>query len=276
VLDCDGQKLTVLLSANVISAPVNTRASGGVVVTMTDISERKRAEEALRRAHDKLAHEVAQRTAELTELSHHLLRVAEEERAHLASELHDEVGGILVALSLRLQRLSRDIPASLSASLVDASQLIQELKESQRRIVNSLRPLLLDTQGLAPAIEQHVSVWGDRTGVRVQVELSAGELPLGCDESLALFRVCQEALNNVAKHALANQVLVRLVDDANGVRLLVEDDGIGLPLTPGLVGRAHGLLGIRERLRAVGGSVVIRSGSPGAGTTVDAWLPRQP
>ena len=112
--------------------------------------------------------------------------------------------------------------------------------------------------------------------MRVRTEVSAKELPLGCDESLALFRVFQEALNNVAKHASASQVLVRLEDDANGVRLVVEDDGIGLPLTPGLIGRAHGLVGIRERLRAFGGSVAIGTAPGGAGTTLDAWLPGPP
>ncbi len=267
--------VTVLLSAG----PVLDRQGNvlGIVVTMTDIEDRKRAENALREAHDELAVKVVERTAELTNLSHHLIDVAEEERASVARELHDDMGGILTALSMQLSQLNGLIHSSPSqaAELTrGALQLVKDIADSQRRIVNNLRPVMLDTFGLNETVRHYVETWRKHTGIATVVETPAAPIPLGATESLAMFRVLQESLTNVAKHARAASVSVALVVDEWRVTMTIEDDGVGIARELLQKPTSHGIVGMRERLSSVGGTLIVTSCDGRQGTRVDAWISR--
>ena len=268
------QRFTVLLSAG----PVVDRGGQvfGVLVTMTDIEERKRAENVLREAHDQLAAKVIERTAELTHLSHHLMDVAEEERASIASELHDDMGGILTVLSMQLSKLQTVLPQSpeQAAELAQtAMDLVKEITASQRRIVNNLRPVMLDSFGLNEALRQHVQAWHVHTGTRVDIHVPSKTVPLTANESLALFRVLQESLTNVAKHARATSVTVALGQDERSVTLVIEDDGIGTSAETLDKINSQGIIGMRERVSRFGGWLFVSRREGSKGTRVQATIP---
>ncbi len=169
----DGNRVTVLAHANPFLDDSGNLL--GAVNVLVDITARKRAEESLRDAHDELAHKVVERTAELTELSHHLMEAAEEERAKLAGELHDEMGSLLTVLSMRLGRLGVRLPATAPDLLAEHEQLIDLVRSmvaSQRRLVENLRPLLLDSFGLGVALNRYVEDWSRNTGIPADVAIA--------------------------------------------------------------------------------------------------------
>ena len=230
--------------------------------------------------------QVDERTLELRRLAEHLDRGSEEERRHLARELHDELGQGVSALRLTLatarRRFERD-PASIRANLDDLDDLVRRVAVSTRDALTHLRPRVLDDVGLVAAAEwlvQSTERHGELT-IALRVE---GDEPRGAPAeadpgeraadplSLAAFRILQEALTNVLRHAGARRVEVTLTLGP-GVALQVDDDGVGLPLgaTPG---RGLGLIGMRERARALGGSVVVEP-RPGGGTRVRCHLPAE-
>jgi PAS domain S-box-containing protein len=248
----------------------------GAVNVLVDISARKRAEEALREAHDQLAEKVIARTVELTELSHHLFRVAEAERAKLAGELHDDMGSLLTVLSMRLGRLKEQLQE-------DAPQLVAEQQEvidllhatvsAQRRIVASLHPVLLDSFGLSVALRNHVEDWSKNSGMPVELELPSDLPPLHAEVALTLFRITQESLTNAAKHAHASGVRVSLRVTEKEIKLRIEDDGKGVAPERLQQPSSHGILGMRERLLQFGGQLSVEPGARGRGTRVNATLP---
>ena len=248
----------------------------GAVNVLVDISARKQAEEALREAHDQLAEKVIARTVELTELSHHLFQVAEAERAKIASELHDDMGSLLTVLSMRLGRLKeqlQDVAPELVAEQQEVIDLLHATVGAQRRIVASLRPVLLDSFGLAVALQNHVEDWSKNSGVPVELDLPSDLPPLQAEAALTLFRITQESLTNAAKHACASgvQVSLRIMDKE--ISLCIEDDGKGIAPERLQQPSSHGILGMRERLLQFGGQLSIEPGAQGRGTRVAATLP---
>lgn len=199
------------------------------------------------------------RTAQLEELTRLLLRAQEDERGRIARELHDEAGQILTAVKIELDLDGRK----------EASEMVARALDQVRNLSNLLRPTVLDDLGLAPALRGLVDDFGRRT--RLGVELSGEEgLPGFAPElQVVIYRVVQEGLTNVARHAGASRAWVALEAHAGEVRVRVQDDGRGVAgaLVPHL-----GLLGMRERVTALGGSLTVTN-RPGEGLCVEAVLP---
>jgi signal transduction histidine kinase len=270
----DGRRLTVLAHANPIYD--DTGELVGAVNVLVDITDRIQAEKVLRGARDELAKMVSERTAELTKLSQHLFQVAEDEKAKLAAEVHDDFGSILTLLSLKLSDMGKrlaDAGPDLIAEHQDVARLLRNLIDSQRRIVGSLRPVLLDSFGLGLAVRHHVEDWAKNTGLDVQVDLPTVLPDLDPDLALALFRVIQESLTNIAKHARASRVRVTLTVGQSEIRLSVEDDGAGVSAGKLQDPNSYGMIGMRERIARFGGRLNVSLGAEGHGTRVVAVVP---
>jgi hypothetical protein len=181
----------------------------GLIGISTDITERKEAERALETANEALAATVAEQTAGLTELTQHLMRVAEEEKAKLAAELHDELGSLVTAIMLDAELVLRDLPA-VAPKLVERQKTIVELARRaaglKRRIIEGLRPLLLEQFGLVPALRDYLRLWKATTGIATSEDFREDLVGLDEDAALALYRVAQESLTNIARHAGARNV----------------------------------------------------------------------
>lgn len=211
--------------------------------------------------------------ARLRELAASLQTVREEERTRIARELHDELGQSLTALRIDLGWL-RNRCAEVDGAgerLNSALALAERTVDAVRRISEDLRPRMLDDLGLAAAVEHYVGQFGERTGIACSLAMNRDEFDLDADRSTAIFRVMQEALTNVARHAQAANVAVRVDQSDGGIRLSVRDDGRGF--SEGESGKTLGLLGMRERVGALGGRLEIESG-PDQGTAVEAWIPK--
>ncbi len=221
-----------------------------------------------------LEEKILLRTAQVRQLAGHLEAVREAEKRAIARELHDDIGSSMTALSMVLEghfRRNADIPdVAKSADKVRA--LLKEVTHSTRRIQAGLRPNTLDSLGLVEAVRELVAEFSQRTQVVSTVELPDDDTAISAALQVPLFRMLQEALNNVAKHAAAGHVAVTLAHDAQEVVLTVKDDGVGI--TPERAGNTetHGLLGMRERAAYLDGSAVIES-QVGQGTTVTVRLP---
>lgn len=212
----------------------------------------------------------------LREIAARALNAAEEERRRIARELHDGTAQTLAALRvrLRLARAARE-DADRDAILEEVSDEIGAAMEEVRRIARGLRPPALDMLGLAPAIESHARSLAEATGIAVDVDVAPIAGLLSPEAELALYRVVQEALSNVVRHAEATRVRVRLRARPGLVEALVEDDGRGFSVRDAMSGGPSGLglFGMQERASYVGGRVEITS-EPGAGTRVLAMIPR--
>jgi PAS domain S-box-containing protein len=224
---------------------------------INDITERKRAEEALRDAH------------------HRLQKAQEEERKRIAREIHDELGQQLTMLRFGLVKLaqSEQLPsAELRNQVRTMIQPVDTTIDTVRRIATALRPAILDDLGLAAALEWLVTDFRAKTDTPCDVSL--GPVPAGLDDtrSLTLFRILQEALTNVARHAQATRVMVGLRQIGDALELEVRDNGRGLTEAQRASPAAVGLFGMQERALGVGGTVTIRS-RPNEGTTVTARIP---
>lgn len=222
------------------------------------------------------ASEVVQRAAELRALTAHLLLVQEEERKTVARELHDELGGTLSAVKMDIL-MGRDAAAKRNdeksvARLQRALSSIDSAIHFIRRLIEDLRPTLLDNIGLEAALRAMVDQFSERCGVKCEISLPAGELNLSSAQSTAVYRICQEALTNVMKYAKARQVTINLTSEGSVWTLQLADDGVGLATTQQQRSVSHGLLGMRERMVALGGSFDIR-GAAGQGTTLTAAFP---
>ncbi len=251
----------------------------GIIGVGTDITARKRTEIDLRDAHDELAREVSERTAELVELSHHLLRVTENEKAKLARELHDALGGTLTTLVLGVARLKLRFAAAApeqETSIAQVESTVHEIVAMTRRIIGGLRPVTLETLGLAATLQDHVEKWSRSTGVEVKLSVASELPPLSSDAALVAFRIVQEALTNVAKHAYATDVEVSVAQAPGRLEIAIEDNGVGIPAAAARRPRSHGLLGMRERAAGCGGTLVIGPGAHGRGTRVELAVPINP
>jgi PAS domain S-box-containing protein len=252
----------------------------GAVVTFNDITERKRTEQALQASHMELERRVHERTAELTaardglrRLSAHLNSVREEERAHISRDIHDDLGSSLTALQLDLNWLKQRLAAE-PALLTHVDRMLDvagTAMGSVRRILNDLRPGVLDHSGLWAALEYLLQDTQSRTGLRCGYSCSgeAERCRLGRDAEIAIYRIVQEVLTNVQRHAQATSVRLEARVEQGDLLLCVEDDGRGMqvPVQP----TSFGLLGMRERALALGGKLDITSRA-GAGTKVTLRL----
>ncbi len=230
--------------------------------------DRKYAEEALRHAHSRL------RT-----LSQQLLEVQEQERRRLARDLHDEVGQALTAIKMNLQTMERIANVEPIASTVtDTKAILDQLTQRVRDLSLDLRPSLLDDVGLVAAVRWYVKRQAERAGLahRVVAEDALSGLPAHL--ATLCFRVIQEAVTNVLRHAKASSVSVTIGHDSGGVRLCVQDDGIGFKVDQALDraarGDTMGLIGMQERINFAGGELTIDS-TPGGGTAVMASVPNE-
>lgn len=202
--------------------------------------------------------------------------IREEEKARLARELHDELAQSLTALKMDTLWVRDHAPfasGGVTAKLTEMVEMIDRTVAATRRMAADLRPLMLDDLGLVPAIEWLASNFMQRSGVPCTLFIN-DELELDLPEpyATAVFRIVQESLNNIAKHAVASQVTVTLDKTLETVRLRVQDDGCGFFSDGVRKPQSLGLLGLRERAQLLGGSAVIRS-ARGKGTTVEVSIP---
>lgn len=215
---------------------------------------------------------VEDKNEQIRALSARHMERLEEERAHIARELHDEAGQALIGIKLKLQVLSRGLPTELLATREQLDDMREEVNASTTMLKNlarRLRPPTLDHFGLDVALRQLADEFQHHTGISVLLDCPADLPRLASD--LAVFRVAQEAMTNAAKHATPTTVRLRLRLDDREVTFSVADDGVGFD--PALPTSGLGLLGIRERVTLAGGEVAIDS-APGEGTTVTARIPR--
>lgn len=221
-----------------------------------------------------LAERVHKRTAELTEITSHLVHAREDERARLARELHDEMGGLLTAIKLDFARLRRlpDMPQKALERLVAIESRLNEGIALKRRIIEHLRPSSLDQLGLVSALEILCSDMAEVLGVPVRADLE--EVSVGKGAELTLYRTAQEALTNIGKYAHCREVQVSMRQRGAEVQLTVRDDGRGFEPTQVPHGH-HGLLGMRVRLELHRGQLKVQS-TLGQGTTLTAELPVVP
>ncbi len=223
--------------------------------------ERARITEALR-----------EREARIAELSAHLLRVQEEERKRISRELHDETGQALMVIRLYLGMLESSAGVRARAKIRETLTVVDRTIEGIRRIIGRLSPLVLQELGLIAAIRKEAKDLAKTTGVKARVAVSddVGRLAPECEA--AVYRVVQEALHNVAKHAQAKTVNIHMLREAELVRLTIEDDGQGMSKTSGFSGRSFGLAGMRERIGMLGGTIKVSS-AKGKGTRIEVVVP---
>lgn len=239
-------------------------------------SLRLSAERALQESNDQLETLVAARTEQLSVLSRHLISVSEEEKARLARELHDEMGANLTAIGMALSTVGehlKDSHPAQAAALGCARKTLLQTVELKRRIIEDLRPSLLDNMGLAAALQSYCSDFARAAQLDCEALVEGDVDSAGPMHAIALFRIAQESLNNVAKYAQARHVVVHLAREGEGLALEVSDDGVGIPPDAMRRPKSHGLLGMRERALLLGGTLTVERGVNGQGTCVQAWVP---
>jgi signal transduction histidine kinase len=222
----------------------------------------------------RISEAVRERETRIAELSGHLLRVQEEERKRISRELHDETGQALMVIRLYLGMLETSSSGRSREKIRETLEVVDRTIEGIRRIVARLSPLVLLELGLVAAIRKEAKDLAKNAGVRVRVLIAddIGRLLPECET--AIYRVVQEALHNVAKHAQARNVTVQMVQQHGLARLSIEDDGQGISKI-GFTGRSFGLAGIRERISSLGGVVRISS-ARGKGTRIEVDVPMLP
>jgi PAS domain S-box-containing protein len=236
----------------------------GIVEDFKDISERRQWERELMESRERLR-----------ELACHLQDVREEQRSRIAREIHDELGQALTALRMDVHWLGRSLHESAPELLnkIEAmSNLIGGTVQSVRRICSELRPGILDDFGLVAAIEWQAEEFAKRTSIPCQISAAPAEIQLNRDLATAVFRIFQEALTNIVRHAKASRVDVGLKAQGGHFEMTVGDDGAGMQPEPSERGKSFGLIGIRERVRDFGGELFV-SGSPAGGTCVKISVP---
>jgi signal transduction histidine kinase len=234
--------------------------------------QQRRLKDVVQAERDRLEIEVAQRTAQLTELARHLQTAREDERNRLARNLHDELGSLLTSAKLDAARIKSRLGGTAPEALERLAHLVQTLNQSialGRSIIEDLRPSTLGNLGLVPTLEILAREFADQTGMAVHCSLSA--VRLNASAELMVYRLVQEAITNLGKYARAHHVWITLAARGGQVEVSVRDDGVGFD-TSAPTKAAFGLLGMRFRVEAEGGKLTLVS-SPGVGTQVFAELP---
>jgi signal transduction histidine kinase/CHASE1-domain containing sensor protein len=233
--------------------------------TLMDISERKQTVEALKRSQELLR-----------DLTAHQDRVKEDERKRIAREIHDELGQTLLALRIDVSMLDARTAKShprLNERVRDALNQLDATVKTIRTIINNLRPSVLDL-GLTAAIEWQVNEFRRRSGIACELVLSDTEYALDDERATTLFRILQESLTNVIRHANANRVLIELYRDGNRLVMKITDNGVGIYPERRKCGNSFGLIGVEERVHALHGEFRIDS-APGHGTVLTVFIPME-
>jgi two-component system sensor histidine kinase UhpB len=229
------------------------------VVVVRDITERKRAEEA----------------EHFKRLSKMLINFQEEERKRIARELHDQIGQVLTAIKLTLGLMIQDHPdfdSSLQEEIQESMTLVDSAMDDVRRISSSLRPAILDDFGLIPCIEHEIDFLVKKSNIKIDLVLKKLTERIPPQKEIALYRVVQEALTNIAKHSKATKAKVSLSKRGNKLSLRIQDNGKGFDVGSLRSTGGLGVLGMRERVAAVGGDFRLRS-RPGGGVILEVELP---
>lgn len=233
------------------------------LVLANEVTERYLAEERLKESYESIKR-----------LTEHLNSVREQERLHIAREIHDELGQLLTVLKMDVSWLNKKLqaaPEPVKEKLADLISLLDTTVKTVRRISSELRPSLIDDLGLVAAMEWHMEEFQKRSGIDCQARLPENELNLSDNVKIGLYRILQESLTNVARHSQAKKVVVKLQKTDNQLILTVEDDGIGFD-EANRNKKTLGLVGARERAEGLGGSYSIQ-GFPGQGTRVQVAIP---
>ena len=230
-----------------------------ILALVRDITERKAVEQRLH------------------ELSTHILDVREEEKARIAREIHDELGGTLTALKIDVHWLSRRLPArdetmALIERIKSISRRIDDAVSATRQIIDNMRPTILDDLGLLAAIEWQTAEFCKNTGVECRVSCIEDEANLDKQRSIALFRILQEALTNVSRHSGASRVEITFLHNESEVVLTVCDNGRGMRENHTSASKSYGMLGMTERIEQLGGKITFGN-PPDGGFCVEAFLP---
>jgi signal transduction histidine kinase len=219
--------------------------------------------------------ELNRQAEQLSALSAHLETVREDEKVRLARELHDEIGSQLTAVKLDLawvyERM-KDQPGAVREKIGEVIKMVQAAVQSQRRIINDLRPSILDDFGIGAAIQWQAREFSTRNKIPCEVILYDDEARLDPAQSVAVYRVLQEALTNISRHANATEVHLSLSRDEDIVAMEIRDNGIGITTEDQIKPGSHGLQGMIERVRQLGGSITI-AGEQGKGTAIEIQLP---
>ena len=244
-------------------------------LTVRQLRSKERETQQLAARQTELEQLVQDRTEELSELSTHLQSVAEQEKAALSRELHDELGGLLVAARMDVSWLEERLTSAdpeVRAHFRRVQEVLQSGVDIKRRVIESLRPTLLDNLGIVPALRWQVAEYCARAGLKHDERYPPGELRLTPQAAIVVFRIVQEALTNVLKHAHARAVEVALEIRPPWLLVRVRDDGIGVPLERLRVLRSHGLAAMRHRTRGLGGQWHVGRPVEG-GTQIEVRLP---
>ncbi len=254
-----------LIDVSISTAPIRD-ADGNIIGSMgilTDITEKKQTGVKLKNSLD-----------QLRALAAHLQTVREEERKKIARELHDESGQLLASVHIGLSEMERELPSTSQKKLAEVKDLLTQIEEHLRNLSHELYPSILDDLGLLPALQSLADKVSARTGIRINLEGSPNSRLRSSIET-TLYRTVQEALNNVARHANATTVKVRLLEADGLVHCSIQDDGVGFDVLTVLGHKAReslGLVAIRERVGALGGRMKINS-APNQGTELCVEIP---
>lgn len=232
----------------------------------------------------RLLEAVKEQRKQLRALNHRLTTVQEEKQKQLARELHDELGQALTAISINLVAIEEELPTSYRAKLGERLQdtilLVDQTLEQTRELSLNLRPIMLDELGLVPALRSYIKRYARRVNLEVKFEVIGLEQRLPSDIETALFRIVQEGLTNVARHAQASQVHLQLQRKKGSILTTIFDNGRGFDVAT-VIGRSGetltggmGLLGIRERVTLLRGHINIKS-TPGQGTVLSIEIPQE-
>lgn len=283
-------------------SPVFDRAGSAesVIVVSVDITERRRAEETLQQVNDELEHRVINRTRQLSDLNEELKKeigererveadrerllrrvvsAQEDERQRIAREMHDQLGQNLSALALKLSVLKNDYDQQpvLREHFASLKKIVKQLDADVGYLIHVLRPTALDDFGLVVALSNYVRNWSKQCGIRAELHKSGMEKDrLTSEIETVLYRITQEALTNVAKHANAENVDILLERRSDQVSLIIEDDGGGFDVEQAYDAseKRLGLINMRDRAALVGGTLAVES-NPGAGATVVVRIPAE-
>lgn len=269
------------LEANAHLNQIVKKLAGSVEALQGEIVHRKVVEAALRDS-EQTSHMLLDRSRRMEEslrrLSHQLLSAQEEERRKISRELHDVIAQALTGINLKLSALkagSQADPTRLEAAIDSTQRLVEQSVDIVHRFARELRPTMLDDLGLIPALQTFIKAFSADTGVRVSLTVFSGiERSDGAVRTM-LYRVAQEALTNVARHAQAGQVALTIRDLDGGIRMEIADDGKGFEMNGAASAQKSnrlGLLGMRERVEMIGGTFAIVS-VPGQSTTISVVVP---
>ena len=244
-------------------AAVEFRGEPAVLGNLMDVTEHKRNEEALRKSEH-----------ELRFLSKRILEIQEEERGRIARELHDQLGQEIFALKMEAESLMEKSGqgSEISSRAKVVADLADQLRTTSRRIASSTRPAMIDELGLLKAIQWYAEDFERRSGISCPVQVPPGNVVVPKATATVAFRIVQEALTNVWKHARASQVNITVRKTDKAISITVSDDGVGMKVKPFSDATSLGMRGMVERARLVGGRLKVKS-SPGEGTTIMVRLP---